>query len=163
VKSRAGPWIYTAVTVALWGGALPAILIRDEVGSLAVPWRAPGWIVLGGALLLAGTALVLYPAERLARAGVALFGVAPGRVLVTDSWYGRVRNPIDIGTTAIAFAAWVALDVELMWVMPVAALLTFTVGTGLYEDRRLLEEFADDFERYKREVPKWFPRLSRSA
>jgi protein-S-isoprenylcysteine O-methyltransferase Ste14 len=78
-------------------------------------------------------------------------------VLVTDGWYGRVRNPIDAGTTLMALWSLAAFDVVLMWVVPGAALINFTVGAGLYEDRRLFEEFGDEFTAYRRRVPKWIP------
>ncbi len=124
-----------------------------------MPWQGGGLVIVGAVLLVAGTALVLSSAERLAASGAPLFGVRPGPRLVGDGWYARIRNPIDVGTTMISFAALAAVAVELMWVVPMAALVNFTVGAGLYEDRRLLESFGDDFEEYRARVPKWLPRL----
>mgnify|MGYP001596349076 CR=1 FL=1 len=152
---RPSAYLYTTVTVALWAVLLPAVLIRDQ--GPGVPLRPFPLLLLAAAVLVVGTGLIHYPGRQLASAGVGLFGMTPGRVLVTDGWYRRVRNPIDIGTTLVAVSAWAAFDVTLMWVVPSAALINFAVAAGLYEDRRLFEAFGDDFTAYRRRVGKWIP------
>lgn len=147
---------FTFFTVALWAGVFPAVLIGDA-GSGSVPLRAWPLVALGLALLVGGTALILYPGEELAERGVRLFGVTPGPVLVTDGWHGSIRNPMDVGVVLVAVASWAAFDVDLMWVVPAAALVYYVGGIGPYEDRRLLELFGEDFKEYKRSVPKWVP------
>lgn len=147
---------YTVFTVALWGGVFPTVLAQEAQGR-GLPLRAWPLVVLGALLLLAGSALVRFPGEELARRGVGLVWVRPGPVLVTDGWHGRVRNPMDVGVILIALASWAALDVGIMWVIPAASLVYYAAGVGPYEDRLLLEEFGDDFRYYRREVPKWLP------
>ena len=154
---RTIPFLYTGVTVALWVVILPGVLIRDQQGVGGIPWRPLPLVIAAAAVLLAGTGLVHYPARQLAQRGIGLFGMTPGPVLVTDGWYRRVRNPIDVGTTLIALSPVAAFDVALMWVVPGAALINFTVGAGLYEDRRLFEGFGGEFTGYRRRVPKWIP------
>jgi len=150
-------WLYTAFVIALWAVILPGLLTRDGGGRFSLEWRSWPLVVAGAILLVGGTALVFYPARRLADAGAGLMGTRPGPTLVTDGVYGRVRNPVDIGATAIACTSWIALETELLWVVPAAALLHYTVGIGLYEDRRLLEAFGDEFTAYRRRVHKWIP------
>lgn len=150
-------WVFTVTTVLLWGAVLPAILARDPSGSFVVAWRGPAGGAVATALLVVGVTLIHRPGRQLAAAGVGVFGVVPGPVLVTSGWYGRVRNPIDVGATCVALAASAALAVPLIWVVPAAALVNFTVGAGLYEDRRLLEEFGDEFVGYRERVRKWVP------
>ncbi|MFH1105478.1 MAG: hypothetical protein V1757_11140, partial [Actinomycetota bacterium] len=99
-ESRA--WLYTAFVVALWAVILPGLLTRDGGGRFSLEWRSWPLVVAGAILLVGGTALVFYPARRLADAGAGLMGTRPGPALVTDGVYGRVRNPVDIGATAIA-------------------------------------------------------------
>ena len=154
---RSQAFLYTVVTVALWAMILPGVLISDQEGVVGIPWRPLPLLIAASAALLAGTALIHYPARQLAQQGIGLFGMTPGPVLVTDGWYRRVRNPIDVGTTLIALSPLAAFDVALMWVVPGAALINFTVGAGLYEDRRLFEEFGEEFTGYRRRVPKWIP------
>jgi protein-S-isoprenylcysteine O-methyltransferase Ste14 len=154
------PVVHTVVTLLLWGVALPAVLARDRSGSFEVVWRGPAWVIAGVLLAGIGAFLLHLPARQLTRAGVGVFGVVPGPALVTSGWYRRVRNPMDIGATLVAVGAWAALAVPLMWVVPAAAAVNFGVGVGLYEDRRLVEEFGDEFAEYRRRVRKWIPRLS---
>jgi protein-S-isoprenylcysteine O-methyltransferase Ste14 len=77
---------------------------------------------------------------------------------VTDGVYGWVRNPIEMGTVVIAMSSVVALDLELGWVIPAAALVWAIGGIGPYEDRLLLEEFGEEFSTYRKAVRKWIPR-----
>lgn len=148
---------YVLGVVALWGVVLPAILIADAGGSM-LPWR--GVLPAAAAVLLAaaGTALVDAGARTLAAQDVGLFGVVPGERLVRTGIYARIRNPIDLGTVAISLASWLAFAVDLMWVITAGAIAYFVGGVGPYEDRRLLEEFGDDFRDYRAAVAKWAPR-----
>jgi protein-S-isoprenylcysteine O-methyltransferase Ste14 len=111
-------------------------------------------------VVAAGAALVHLAGRQLVRSRVGLFGVSPGPHLVTTGWYARTRNPMDVGTVAVALGAWLILAVPLMWVVPLAAVVNFVVGVGLYEDRRLLEEFGEEYEEYRARVGKWIPRRS---
>lgn len=153
---------YLMAVILLWGLAMPAVLISDA-GGPAFPWRGPGQVAGGIVLLVAGVVLVDTGARTLAVAGIGLFGVGPGSRLVRSGVYGRIRNPIDVGTVLIAFATWVSLSVELMWVIPAGGLIYFGAGVGPYEDRRLFEVFGDDFKEYRSAVPKWLPRRRSGA
>ncbi|OFW65359.1 MAG: hypothetical protein A2Z12_07400 [Actinobacteria bacterium RBG_16_68_21] len=156
-RPESGAYRYTAFLVALWAVILPALLLRTDHGFV-VAWRPWPFVAAATVLLVAATAAVLYPARRLAAAGARMMGTRPGPRLVTDGVYGRVRNPIDIAATVIAFTPWIALRLELGWIVPVAAVVHYTVGIGLYEDRRLTEAFGDEFKEYRRLVRKWVPR-----
>lgn len=147
---------YVIFTFALWMVVLPGVLVLDAGGR--PPWRGPVGVSIAILIAVGGLRLIVAGSRRLARAGVQLFGVRPGPVLVTDDLYGRLRNPIDVGATLLAFASWLALDLALGWVVPAAALVSFVAGAGPYEDRLLLEEFEDEFRAYRRSVPKWWPR-----
>ena len=149
---------FTFFTVALWAGFLPAGLLRDDAGAFHLAWRPAPLVVLGGLVLLAGSALVFGAGRDLSRAGARLLGVRPGPALVTWGWYGRVRNPQHIGTTLVALGPALALAPRGVWLIPVVAMVWMVVGLEPLEDRRLLEAFGDDFVRYRSAVPKWLPR-----
>ena len=156
-------WLYTAFVVALWAVVLPGMLVRDSHGHFDLAWRSWPLVVVAGTVLVVGTAAVFLSAGRLGGAGARLMGTTPGPTLVTDGVYARVRNPVDMGTTVISFTSWIALRSEMMWVIPMAAVLHFTLGIGLYEDRRLFEAFGDEFKEYRRRVRKWVPRTPADA
>ena len=152
---------FTLFTAALWAGVLPAALLRDEAGGFLLEWRPMPLIVLGGVVLLAGSALLFGAGRQLARAGGRLLGVRPGPTLLTDRWYGRVRNPQHIGTTLVALAPALALAPRLVWVIPLLAAVWLVVGLEPLEDRRLLEAFGDDFRQYRARVRPWLPKRER--
>ena len=138
----------------LWAVALPAVLIVDAAGT-SFPWRGPASVVGSVLLLGAGIALVDSGARTLAGGGVGLFSVRPDDRLITTGVYGRIRNPIDVGSLAMAVATWLALDLALGWVIPLGSLASSVGSVGPYEDRLLLEAFGDDFRQYRSAVPKW--------
>ena len=146
---------YVLFTGLLWGIGLPAVLVADA-GEMV--WRDPVIVTVGAFVAAAGLTLITVGARHLTANGIGLFGVRPGDRLVTDGPYGIVRNPIDIGTTLLAMAVWLVIGIELSWVIPVAALVSFVAAYGPYEDRLLHEEFEDDFDEYKSSVRKWVPR-----
>ena len=147
---------YVLFTGLLWGVGLPAVLVADA-GEMV--WRDPVIVTAGAFVGATGLTLVTMGARHLAARGIGLFGVRPGGDLVVDGPYAVVRNPVDIGTTLLAVAVWLVVGIELSWVIPVAALVSFVGAYGPYEDRLLLEEFGDDFKEYKATVRKWLPRL----
>jgi protein-S-isoprenylcysteine O-methyltransferase Ste14 len=149
---------YTLFTVALWAGGLPVMVLIGETGDAIPVWRPFPFPALGAVALLAGTALVFYAGRHLAGAGVGLFGTTPGPVLVTDSLYGYLRHPMDAGIVLIASAPALALGLSQAWVVPLAALVYLVAGFEPFEERRLLEEFGEEYLEYKRAVPRWFPR-----
>lgn len=152
---------FTLFHVALWAGLLPAALLRDEAGVFRLAWRPVPLLVLGGLVLLAGTALLYAAGRQLVQAGARLLGVRPGPTLVTDGCYGQVRNPQNIGTTLVALAPALALAPRMMWMLPLVAAVWLVVGLEPLEDRRLLEAFGDDFRAYRGRVRAWLPRLGR--
>lgn len=154
---------YTVFTVGLWAIGLPTILARQPSGGFVVELRGQVSVGFGVALVIAGAWVVNRAATQLAENGVGVFSVAPGPMLVTDGWYGRLRNPIDVGIVVVSIGAAVALDLPRVWILPVAALVNGVVGAGFYEDRRLLEAFGDEFREYRQRVRKWIPGPRRQA
>jgi protein-S-isoprenylcysteine O-methyltransferase Ste14 len=148
---------YLGINALLWAVALPAVLVADAAGE-SLPWRGPLQIGAAAVILGAGLWLIDSGARTLAAARIGLWTARPGTRVVTDGVYGRVRNPIEMGTAAVAISSVVALDLELGWVIPAAALVWAIGGVGPYEDRLLFEEFGEEFSKYRKAVRKWIPR-----
>jgi protein-S-isoprenylcysteine O-methyltransferase Ste14 len=149
---------YTAFVIVLWALALPAMVLIGETGSAVPVWRPWPFAVLAAVAIAAGVALVLAAGRHLAGAGVGVFGVQPGPVLVTTGPYRYLRNPVDAGTVLVAAAPALALGLRQTWIVPVAAILYLAVGFEPLEERRLLESFGDEYADYRSSVPRWFPR-----
>jgi len=150
---------FTFSTVLLWGGALPAALLRDDAGVFRLAWRPVLPLALGALSLLAGSAVVFAAGRQLSRAGVRLLGVRPGPVLLTGGWYRRVRNPQHVGIVLVALGPALALQPRVMWMIPLVAMVWMVVGLEPLEDRRLLEAFGDGFRDYRAAVSRWIPRM----
>jgi protein-S-isoprenylcysteine O-methyltransferase Ste14 len=126
---------------------------------ISAPWS---WLMAGGQIL-AAVALLL----TLSQTGVSYFlglsqlGGANAPTggeggLVTDGFYGHIRNPL------FFFAA------VFLWLSPVMTegLLAFNILAMIYfylgarhEERSLKEEFGQEYEDYKEKVPMFLPRL----
>jgi protein-S-isoprenylcysteine O-methyltransferase Ste14 len=152
--------LYTAVQAGVWVVLLPWLIVsQQEVeGSL---WRPFPFVAVGGMFLVAGMVIVQQAGTRLAEAGSLVFGMRPAKDLVTDGWFGYVRNPQDAGTLIMTIGPAIAVDLRVMWALPVVALVYYAIGIELLEDYFMLRAFGDPFEDYRRRVRKWFPRAPR--
>src|SRR3712207_3523348 len=146
------------------------LLAPGTMGGL-VPWAITGWHrppgdttvmdVLGGALVVLGLAAVVACFIRFVSEGRGTPApVAPTKTLVVGGLYRYVRNPmyvgvaLTIGGQALLFRS----EGTAVWLlMFLAAVITFVKG---YEEPELREQFGDAYDRYRRAVPGWWPRLS---
>lgn len=83
----------------------------------------------------------------------------PTQRLVVQGVYRHVRNPMISGVMAILLG-----EVVLAASLPLACwFLVFVAGNALYiplaEEPGLAKRFGDDYEAYRRNVPRWIPRL----
>lgn len=141
-----GGWVPYALTH--WEARPP--LLGLEVGRFA------------GVLLVAGGLVALL--ECFAR--FALLGrgtpapVAPTESLVVSGLYRFVRNPMYLGVlAAVTGQALLLGSAALVKYAAVLSLLfhAFVVG---YEERALGRRFGDSYEAYRRQVRRWWPRLT---
>lgn len=130
---------------------------------MAVLWR---WracenltvvLSLGCGLLVLGSGLrcwgIRYCGKR------TIYKREKGKWLTLVGPYAFVRNPlyisnILIGCGLIAFS-------RLLWLLPVFIVsgLIFYHFISLYEEATLIQQFGDDYQRYKQNVGRWLPRL----
>ncbi len=86
--------------------------------------------------------------------------VAPTQTLVVGGLYRHVSNPMYVGVAwtiagqAFLFNSW---GVVAWLVVFLVAVVAFVKG---YEEPRLAEQFGESYERYRRAVPGWWPRLT---
>lgn len=82
-----------------------------------------------------------------------------GKKLVKTGPYAIVRNPLYIGNIIVALGLSVLS--ELAWFIPLLFLYLFIIYhlVVLYEEKKLLERWGDDYRAYLNEVPRWIPKL----
>jgi protein-S-isoprenylcysteine O-methyltransferase Ste14 len=138
-----------------------------------VPWLISGWhlpgtmsalvvlrVAAGAILVLAGAVLVVRNFVRFVMEGRGTPApIAPPEELVVGGDYRYVRNPMYVAILAALLGQALifssrALLIYAFAVWAVAA--TFVRG---YEEPTLLRRFGASYERYRRNVRAWLPRL----
>lgn len=144
-------------------GVIPFIIVRCAsdtrfAGSVASPRHAICWLAIG----VAGLALVL-----IVRTVTLFFSVGKGtpapwnppKKLVVEGPYRYVRNPMINGVLCFLLAE--ALFFQ-SWPI-VAWMFFFFAGNSIYfplfEEKRLLQRFGEDYAVYCQNVPRWIPRF----
>ena len=145
--------------------------------TLLVPSTIAGWLpyrlhgdspptsnfvlrMVGILLVAIGTIIYLHTAFW----GFALRGrgtpapIAPTKKLVVEGLYRYVRNPMYIGVAtivlgqAVVFQSWHVLE----YLAVVLVIVQFFVL--FYEEPTLAQQFGEEYEEYKKRVPRWIPR-----
>jgi protein-S-isoprenylcysteine O-methyltransferase Ste14 len=157
--------------------------LRAAVGSLAffalapgvvaglIPWWLTGWDVreplplwfplrvVGAALIIAGAAALVHAFTRFVLEGIGTPApVAPTERLVVGGLYRYVRNPMYLAVAATIFGQALALGQP---VLLAYGALFFGLVAGFvhwYEEPTLVRSFGEEYEQYRRAVPRWWPR-----
>lgn len=137
-----------------------------------IPWLLTGWEiatplphwwvarVLGALLTLAGLAVLVHAFVRFVVEGFGtpVPAAAPDR-LVVGGLYRHVRNPMYVALLALIIGQGLLLGqlglliyAVVMWAFPAAFV-------RWHEEPVLARRFGVDYERYRRHVPAWWPRL----
>jgi protein-S-isoprenylcysteine O-methyltransferase Ste14 len=159
------------VSRAAAGSALFFVLAPGVVAGL-IPWWLTGWEreelwaplrVAGGALLVVGLAVLLHAFARFVVEGLGTPApVAPTEHLVVGGLYRYVRNPMYLAVlAAIVGQALLLGQLELLAYAAVVA-LAFVAFVHWYEEPTLHRQFGEEYEKYRRQVPGWIPRLRRN-
>ncbi len=150
-----------------------ALFLVAAPGSLAglVPWWISGWrqaarmplAVRGGGVVLVvlGVAVLL---ECFARFVVRGRGtpapIAPPRELVVSGLYRHVRNPMYVAMVAIVAGQASLLGSRPLLLYAGVLWVLFHLRVLTYEEPVLARQFGASFELYRRNVPRWLPRLT---
>ena len=139
-------------------GFVPWWFTRWRIGPPPFGIEALRWV--GAALVLFGLLPLLSSFVRFAWDGLGTPApIAPPANLVVTGFYRRVRNPIYVALLIILLgeallfddgrvAAWGVL----FW------LFTFAVVV-IFEEPALQEQFGDEYRNYRKNVPRWVPRV----
>jgi protein-S-isoprenylcysteine O-methyltransferase Ste14 len=151
-------------------GSLVFLLLAPGVAAGVVPWLLTGWDstdpplalrVVGAALIAAGAAVLVSAFARFVVEGIGTPApVAPPERLVVGGLYRYVRNPmyVAVAATIVGQAALLGRAELLLYALAfMAAVASFVYG---YEQPVLSERFGAEYERYRQNVPAWWPRLS---
>ncbi|TYC14534.1 isoprenylcysteine carboxylmethyltransferase family protein [Actinomadura syzygii] len=150
-----GSSVFLALAPGTVAGLVPWLLTKWNTNSWWLPARALGavLVVAGGAVLLHSFAKFVFEG----RGTPAPVGM-PER-LVVGGMYRHVRNPMYIAlvVAVIGQALLLGRPVLLGYSVVVAALMW--VFATFHEAPLLIEQYGEEYERYRSAVPGWVPRL----
>ena len=156
---------------AIAGSALFLVAAPGVVAGL-IPWlltgryrmplsSVPGFVPVGGIMVVAAAAILLHAFARFALEGMGTPApVAPTEKLVVGGIYRHVRNPMYVAVLsiilgqALIFSSWAVLAYGLVGA---AAMISFV---KLYEEPTLASRYGAEYETYRRAVPSWLPRIT---
>ena len=118
-------------------------------------------VVAGVALAAAGTALMYRTITLFSRVGEGTLAPwDPTRRLVVLGPYRHVRNPMITGVLAVLIGEALAFGSTAILIEAAIFLTANATYMPLVEERDLARRFGDEYEAYKRNVPRWIPRVS---
>ena len=162
-RKRGPVWTYTILGLPMVGLMVGLFLARKIL--LSVDFGTNYLLVLVSVLLFAMAAIIAVKRRKLLTFGV-LAGLPelsesryPGKLL-TEGLYAKVRHPryieIFLATLGYAlFANYLGTYLLTAAAVPVIFLIV------LLEERELRERFGESYEQYCKDVPRFFPKLSR--
>jgi protein-S-isoprenylcysteine O-methyltransferase Ste14 len=152
-EDRGNRWVITALSIiGLLDGFLPAFTDRIEF------WTIDGEVVrwIGVFLFGAGGALRIWPVFVLGHRFSGLVAIQPGHTLVTTGVYRVIRHPSYLGLLVtmlgwgLAFRSVVGVVLTLVTLVPIIARIKA-------EERLLLSQFGEEYERYRAQTSRLIP------
>lgn len=147
---------YNLASLAMFGWVMAAYRTSPLLYAIPGFWR---WLMYGAQLVVA---VVIFRCVQQTGAGDFLgisqlrSAVLPPRRLVTGGWYARVRHPLYL--YSILFLVLNPVMTARWFLLTIFSVTYFIVG-GMVEERRLLDEFGDEYRRYRQRVPFMIPSL----
>jgi protein-S-isoprenylcysteine O-methyltransferase Ste14 len=155
--------VVVSILFVLFGG--PGILLFFLplwITRFRIPFQEPGWQILLAAILIAiGLAPLLESVGRFIFSGRGtLIPASPPERLVVSGFYRYVRNPMYVGVMLALAGEAILFRSRGILIEALMAFIGFNLFIRLYEEPSLTRRFAEDYMRYKKSVPRWWPRLT---
>ena len=158
---RFWPIFNTLLFTIVVPGTVAILIPRWLLGGFPRPQGGVlSWI--GGTGFLLGAAIYFRCAWEFAVRGLGTPApVAPTKYLVTTALHGYVRNPMYLGVALAIFGEAALFRSIHVAEYAVGMLLTAHVFVVFYEEPTLERQFGESYQEYRRNVPRWLPRLDR--
>lgn len=131
--------------------ALMMISFHNDIEHDYIIWP------LGISIVLLGVGIRVWSTKHIGRRIPTM--KKKGKELVRTGPYAIVRNPLYIGN--ILIATGLSILSELIWLVPFFILYFFILNhfVVLYEEKKLLSRWGDEYQTYLSEVPRWMPKV----
>lgn len=157
-RAVVGSLVFLVVVPGTVAGWVPFRLTRWEVQPPLVgePSRAAGWL-----LVVAGVASLVESVLRFAVVGLGTPApVAPPSRLVVSGQYRHVRNPMYVAVLAVVIGQGLVLGGVTLLLYGLVLWVLFSAFVLLYEEPTLRARFGASYEAYRRNVGRWWPRVT---
>jgi protein-S-isoprenylcysteine O-methyltransferase Ste14 len=130
------------------------------IGWALTPWTLDILVLaIGMTVLVQGLVLLVHCIQMFSKVGEGTLAPwAPTQKLVVVGVYRYMRNPMITGALFALLGEWIILSNYALFLW----LLFFFLGNHLYfiksEEPGLVERFGEEYEEYRRNVPRWIPR-----
>ena len=154
-RAAVGSALFFAVAPCVVAGLVPWLLTGWEAGETWPPLQILGAILIAAGLLVLVEVFVRFVVEGVGTPAP----VAPTRQLVVGGLYRHVRNPmyLAVAATIVGQAFLLGRPVVLLYAAAFGAVVFAFVRR--YEEPTLSRRFGAQYDRYRRAVPGWWPRL----
>ena len=153
--------IVTILFTIFGGPGIVLVYLPLWITRFRVPAGEPWWqMALAGVLIAAGVAPGFESARRFLAVGLGtLVPTAPTEHLVVSGFYRFVRNPMYVGVLIALIGEAVLFERRIMIVYPVIVWMVVNLFVCFYEEPTLTRRYGEEYLRFKRNVPRWVPRL----
>jgi len=141
-------------------GVVPAVLLSRIGWAPALASVRPARAAAGALVAAAGLAMLVWTVTLFIRVGRGTLAPwDPTRRLVARGPYAHVRNPMITGVLAILIGQAIAFGAWPLWEWAAAFLVINHVYFVASEEPGLARRFGAEYDEYKRNVPRWLPRV----
>jgi len=149
-----GSAVFFLVAPSVVAGLVPWLLTDWDAGDTWLPLQ-----VAGAALVLAGTAALVYSFVRFVTEGHGTPApVAPTERLVVGGLYRYVRNPMYVALLAVIAGQALLLGRWVLLGYGAGVFALVFAFVRLYEEPELERTYGEQYADYRRAVPGWLPR-----
>jgi len=115
---------------------------------------------IGLILMIIGLSILIITISTFIRIGKGTLAPwNPTKKLITSGLYGYVRNPMITGVLITLFGETIAIMSINLLLWTLIFFILNNIFFQLYEEPNLIKRFGVDYLDYKRNVPRWIPRL----
>src|SRR5262245_23330006 len=152
-------------------GSLGFLVLAPGTVGLYVPWALTRWRfapplvdgalsrALGGLLVLLALGVLVEAFARFALQGRGTPApILPTERLVVTGFYRHVRNPMYVAVVTLIWGQGLFFGSLRVMLYGLAIWTIFHLFVLLFEEPRERERFGAEYERYRANVPRWFPR-----
>ena len=116
--------------------------------------------ILGIVIMVIGLDAIIITVSSIIKIGRGTLAPwAPSQHLVIAGMYGYVRNPMILGVLTVLIGESVSILSYRILIWAMCFFLINTIWFVVFEEPSLEKKFGEEYRQYKKNVPRWIPRL----